>query len=250
MNKFKASVPAIAVFLGIVITAEILVGFGWVPSYLIPRPRSVFDVLIYERSELGVALFETSLATFVGFLISSVIGVLSAILIQRSSLLDRALYPYAVFFQTVPIIAIAPLLVIWIGFGISTVIASSAIVCIFPIISNTLDGLRSVNPARSDLFRLYQASARDTLFRLRLPSSLPYVFSGLRVASGLAVIGAIVGEFVAGGGIGGIVDTARTQQRVDKVFASILLGSLLGLAMVKLVDVGRSYFLRRDFVNH
>ncbi|MBI1860625.1 MAG: ABC transporter permease [Deltaproteobacteria bacterium] len=243
----RSSWPALAVFVLVSCLAELILAFGWIPAYLVPRPSVVLTVLVQDFSELWGAFRDTTVAAVGGFVISGCVGLVSALLIQRFPLVDRALYPYAVFFQTVPIIAIAPLLVIWIGFGLSTVIAASAIVCIFPIISNTLDGFRSANASLLDLFRLYRASERDVLLRLRLPSAVPAIFSGLRVSAGLAVIGAIVGEFVAGGGIGGLVDIARTQQRVDKVFAAILMGAGLGLALVKAVDFGRYIFTRRGY---
>ena len=130
-----------------------------------------------------------------------------------------------------PIIAIAPLLVIWFGYGMRTVIASAFIVSIFPVIANTLNGILSTDPALRDLFRLYGASPAVTLWKLRFPAALPQILTGLRIAGGLAVIGAIVGEFIGGQGLGSVVDVARTQQRTDKVFAAVLLASVLGLAL-------------------
>ena len=239
----------LVVFVGVLCCVEVVVGLGWLPSYLVPRPLRVLQVLVQDRAEVGLAFGQTTVAAVGGFLMSTCVGLCLAVLIQRFPLLDRAFYPYAVFFQTVPIIAIAPLLVIWIGFGLWTVVVSSAIVCVFPIISSALDGLRAVTPALGDLFRIYRASEADVLFRLRVPTAIPFICSGLRIAAGLSVIGAIVGEFIAGGGIGGIVDTALTQHRVDKVFASIFLGALLGLAMVKAVDGVRALFVKRGFVS-
>src|SRR5215475_6192609 len=130
--------------------------------------------------------------------------------------LQRAFYPYAVFFQTVPIIAIAPLLVIWVGWD-RTVVASAFIVSIFPVIANTLTGLLSTDPALRDLFRVHGASPAETLFKLRFPAALPQILTGLRIGAGLAVIGAIVGEFITGAGIGGSIIVSRQQNRVDKV---------------------------------
>jgi NitT/TauT family transport system permease protein len=144
--------------------------------------------------------------------------------------------PYATFFQTVPVIALAPVLVIWFGFGRPTVVASAFIVSLFPIIANSLLGLQSTDPLLLDLFKLYRASRFQTLWKLQWPASLPAIFGGLRIASGLAVIGAVVGEFIAGGGLGEVVDSARTQQRLDKVFAAVLLSSILGLLLVVLID--------------
>jgi NitT/TauT family transport system permease protein len=141
-----------------------------------------------------------------------------------------------VFFQTVPIIAIAPLLVIWVGWD-KTVAASAFIVSVFPVIANTLTGLLSVDPALRDLFTLYGASPLARLWKLRLPAALPSILTGLRIAAGLAVIGAIVGEFITGSGIGGIITISRTQQRVDKVFAGLLMATALGILLFLLINL-------------
>src|SRR5205823_6857004 len=124
----------------------------------------------------------------------------------------------------------------WIGFGMPTVIASAFIVSVFPVIANAIDGLLSTDPALVDLFRLYGASRATSLWKLRLPFALPAIWTGLRIAGGLAVIGAIVGEFITGGGLGSIIDASRTQQRVDKVFAVLLIASGLGIALFGLVN--------------
>ena len=165
-------------------------------------------------------------------------------MLSLSPMLRRAFLPYATFFQTVPIVALAPVLVIWFGFGRPTVIASAFIVSIFPIIANSILGIESTIPRLEDLFRLKRASRFATLWKLQLPSAVPAIFAGLRIASGLAVIGAIVGEFIAGGGLGEVVDAARTQQRLDKVFAAVLLSSCLGLILVILIDLASRLTLR------
>ena len=126
-----------------------------------------------------------------------------------------------------------------------TVIASAFVVSIFPVIANTLTGILSTDPALRDLFRLYDASTFDTLIKLRFPSALPQILTGLRISSGLAVIGAIVGEFIGGDGIGSVIDVARTQQRVDKVFAAVLMASLLGLALFGIINLVSYLTLRR-----
>jgi NitT/TauT family transport system permease protein len=202
----------------------------------------VLAALIDSRDELAAAMAKTSAAALIGFALSTAVGITVAVLLSSSRAIQRAFYPYAVFFQTVPIIAIAPLLVIWFGYGMKTVIASAFIVSIFPVIANTLTGLLSTDPALQDLFRLYGAV---TLVTLRFPAALPQILTGLRVASGLAVIGAIVGEFIGGQGLGSVVDIARTQQRVDKVFAAVLLASALGLALFGLINLISALTLRR-----
>ena len=216
--------------------AEIAVRLNWVPSYLIPAPSEVLRSLIDDRIELIFAGWTTLSSALAGLLLSFVAGTIFAVILSSSDLARRAFYPYAVFFQTVPIISIAPLLVIWFGFGQPTVIASAAIVSVFPIIASTLLGLKSTEPSLLDLFTLYTASRRQTLWMLKIPFALPQIFSGLRIASGLAVVGAIVGEFIGGGGLGSVVDAARTQQRIDRVFAAVLISSLLGIVLVGSVN--------------
>jgi NitT/TauT family transport system permease protein len=228
---------------------EWLVRAGWIKAFLVPPPSAVFQTLLQDWRELLVALAKTSAGALVGFALSAVGGIAVAVFLSSSRAIQEAFYPYAVFFQTVPIIAIAPLLVIWFGYGTQTVVASAFIVSIFPVIANTLTGLLSTDPALRDLFRLYGASRSVTLWKLRFPAALPQILTGLRIAGGLAVIGAIVGEFIGGQGLGSVVDVARTQQRTDKVFAAVLLASLLGLALFGFINVLSRIALRRWHVS-
>lgn len=221
-----------------------------IPEYLLPHPSSVFLALLQNGAELSSAALQTALAASSGLLASALMGALIAILLCTHPWVRRAFYPYAVFFQTVPIIAIAPMLVIWFGYGLKAVIASAFIVSVFPIIANTLSGLLSTDPALRDLFQLYRASRTKTLLKLRIPSAVPAFLTGLRIASGLAVIGAIVGEFVAdtyqnGGGIGTAVVIAIKEQKTDKVFAAVLMASLLGLIFFALVNLLSHLAMRR-----
>jgi len=234
--RIAAFLPPLLPLIFCIGLAETAVRLEWVPPYLIPAPSEVFRSLVDDRLELGSAAWETLSSALVGLLLSFFAGTLFSVALSSSDLARRAFYPYAVFFQTVPIISIAPLLVIWFGFGRPTVIASAAIVSVFPIIASTLLGLKSTEPALLDLFKLYSATGRQTLWMLRMPFALPQIFSGLRIASGLAVVGAIVGEFIGGGGLGSVVDSARTQQRIDRVFAAVLISSLLGLVLVGAVN--------------
>lgn len=215
---------------------EILVRSGVVPPYILPAPSDVIKSILRDYDEYSSGFLSTAFAAIVGLSLSFILGTTVSILLSLSTLLRRSILPYATFFQTVPVIALAPVLVIWFGFGRPTVVASAFIVSIFPIIANSLLGLQSTDPLLLDLFKLHRATRFQTLWKLQLPASLPAIFGGLRIASGLAVIGAVVGEFIAGGGLGEVVDSARTQQRLDKVFAAVLLSSLLGLLLVVLID--------------
>ena len=172
------------------------------------------------------------------------------IVLSSSRWVQQAFYPYAVFFQTVPIIAIAPMLVYWFGFGLKSVAVSAFIASVFPVIANTLAGLLSTDPALEDLFTLYGAGSIARLWKLRLPSALPSILTGLRIAAGLAVIGTVVGEFLVGvlgsrEGLGVKVVSGIKYGKIDKVFAAVLLASLLGLALFAAVNLASAVMLRR-----
>jgi NitT/TauT family transport system permease protein len=238
---------ALVVFLG---AWEVAVWAWQIPAFLLPPPSAVAQALLDEPRTLARAFGTTARAAVLGFASSAALGVASAVLLSSSRWLERALYPYAVFLQTVPIIAIAPLLVIWFGPGLRAVTVSALIVSIFPVIANTLAGIRSVDPALRDLFELYSASRAATLVKLELPAALPQIFTGLRVAAGLAVIGTIVGEFVAGfaegeAGLGIKILAAARQSLTAQIFACVLLAALLGLALFAGVGAVSSRLLRR-----
>lgn len=221
-----------------------------VPAFLLPPPSAIAAAGRADAATLALAAVTTARAALTGFLLSAGLGVLSAIALASSRPLERALYPYTVFLQTVPIVAVAPLLVLWFGPGLRAVSVSAFIVSVFPVIANTLAGLRSVEPALRDLFRLYGARRLATLVKLELPSALPSIVTGLRVAAGLAVIGAIVGEFVAGfsegaAGLGILVLSAYRQLRTDLLFAAVLCAAALGLALFGAVSLTGARLLRR-----
>jgi NitT/TauT family transport system permease protein len=205
-------------------------------AYLLPPPSAIAKVAWHERALLASATLATAKTSVLGFVASAVLGLLFAIALSSSRILERALYPYAIALQTVPIVAIAPLLVVWLGVGPRSVVASAFIVSVFPVVTNALAGIRGVDPALRDLFRLYGASRLAVLVKLELPHATPSLSTGLRVASGLAVIGAIVGEFVAGfaerdPGLGIVVMTAYRQLRTDLLFAAVGCSALLGIAL-------------------
>ncbi len=230
-------VPPVLVLMFAVAALEMAVRCLGVSTYLVPPPSLVVKVIFQNTENLPQKMWETGMAAVIGLVLSGILGIALAIALSSAQWIQRAFYPYAVFFQTVPIIAIAPLLVIWLGYGQPTVIASAFIVSIFPMIANTLAGLTATDPGLRDMFRLYDAGPVATLLKLRLPSALPQIMTGLRISSGLAVIGAIVGEFIGGGGLGAVIEVAQRQQRADICFAAIVLASLLGLAMFGVVNL-------------
>lgn len=215
---------------------QLIVAKQWVPNYLLPSPRDILIATQENWAEIFNALQSTALSIGWGLGMSFTIGVTMAVLFFSIPLLRKAILPFCIFFQTVPIIAIAPLLVIWFGFGQPTVKASAFIVSLFPILANTLTGLQQTDPLLKEVFQLYRPSRWQLILKLQIPSALPYILTGLRIAVGLSVIGAIVGEFIAGGGLGSLIDAARTQQRVDLVFSGVLMSSLLALVLVLAID--------------
>lgn len=246
----RSVIPPLAVLLFAAAALELFVRARNVPLYLLPRPTAVLRTLADDRKPLLAALFVTAAAALVGFVASAVVGTFIAVVLSTRPIFRRAFYPYTVFFQTVPIIAIAPLLVFWLDPGLPAVAACAFVVSVFPVIANTLAGLLSTDPALVDLFRLHRAGWFATLWKLRLPFALPAVFTGLRVAAGLAVIGAVVAEFLVGTlgeneGLGVRIVSATRNGRTDRVFAAVLLASLLGLAMFWLVNLAADLALRK-----
>ncbi len=221
-----------------------------VPVYLLPPPSAVLAAAAHDAGALATGALMTGRAALIGFALSAVLGALAAMALASSRLLERAFYPYTIFLQTVPIVAVAPLLVLWFGPGLRAVAVSAFIVSVFPVIANTLAGLRSVDPGLRDLFQLYGAGRLATLVKLSIPSAVPSIVTGLRVASGLAVIGTIVGEFVAGfsedsAGLGILVLSSYRQLRTDLLFAAVLTAAALGLALFGAVNLVGALLLRR-----
>ena len=252
MNRsaLGAAVPPLVALVVLLTLWEGTVRLLEVPRWLVPPPSAIGAVGAQEASSLFGAAVTTGRSALVGFGLSAVLGVLVAVLLASSRMMERALYPYTLFLQTVPIVAIAPLLVLWFGPGPRAVAVSSFIVSLFPVIANTLTGLRSVEPSLRDMFRLYGARRLATLWKLELPAAMPHLFTGLRIASGLSVIGAIVGEFVAGfsegtAGLGILVLAAYRQLRTDLLFAAVLAASGLGLVLFGAVSLTGARLLRR-----
>jgi len=206
------------------------------PPYLVPSPWLMLKTLITDWAPLGAALLVTLEITVLAFVAATVIGVLISFLFVQSRLIETALFPYAVLLQVTPIVAVAPLIIIWVKDPTASMVICAALVALFPIISNTTLGLRSIDPDLQSYFRMNRATRWQTLVRLRIPSALPYFFGGLRISSGLALIGAVVAEFVAGtGGTGaGLayqILQAGFRLNIPRMFAALLLISLTGVAL-------------------
>ncbi|WP_075255892.1 ABC transporter permease [Herbaspirillum camelliae] len=212
-----------------------------VPPYLVPTPALIVKTLAADWSMLMASLLVTLKITFLAFALAVVLGVAIAFVFVQSRFIEISLFPYAIILQVTPIVAIAPLIIIWVRDTTAALTVCATIMALFPIISNTTLGLRSVNPGLLNLFRLNKASRWQTLRRLRIPSALPYFFGGLRISSGLALIGAVVAEFVAGtGGTGsGLayqILQAGFQLNIPRLFAALLLITLTGILLFWLMS--------------
>jgi NitT/TauT family transport system permease protein len=220
---------------------SILVGLAWhgavllfdIQPYLLPGPLDVSTAVAANLPMLVNAASLTAQAALSGFLLSFVVGFLVAVLFSQSRIAERSLYPYAIFLQTVPIVAIAPLILLWIGHGLVGVIVVAFIISLFPIIANTTAGLTSVDAELLDLFALNEASRWQVLIKLQVPHAVPAMLTGARISCGLSVIGAIVGEIFAGYGtdfgLGYLILMTNAQSKTPYLFASVLFSTTLGL---------------------
>ncbi len=207
-----------------------------VPHFLVPSPTRVAQVMMADSGLLFGALYNTLKITVLSFLVAVVLGVIVAFTFVQSRIIETAFFPYAVLLQVTPVVAIAPLIIIWVKDPTASLVICATLVALFPIIANTTLGLRSVNPGLLAYFKLNRASRMQVLFRLRVPSALPYFFGGLRISSGLALIGAVVAEFVAGtGGTGtGLayqILQAGYQLNIPRMFAALLLITVTGVLL-------------------
>lgn len=244
LSKVSKGLPAFVFFILLMIVLELVTKTGLVAESLFPAPSQVLRTLLELHLDFQVAFVETLKNTLCGLTLSILFGSAVAFIFSLSELSKKAILPFAVFFQTVPIVAVAPLLVIYFGFGTPTVIASSFIVSVFPIIASTLAGLESATSTQKDLFKIYHARRWQILLKLKIPNAYTHILSGLKIAIGLSIIGSIAGEFVAGGGLGAMIDAARTQQRVDIVYAALLLLSFLGLLLMSALNLAH-YFINK-----
>ncbi|MEY4182395.1 MAG: hypothetical protein RLZZ217_1021 [Planctomycetota bacterium] len=217
--------PPLALVAVLLVAWELLVRLLQIRSFLLPAPSAVARALVENADALSRSLALTALAAVGGLVLASIIGTVVGSIVASNRWLYRGAYPIATLLQMVPL-----------GYGVKSSLASAAIVSVFPVIANTVDGLRSTDPNLRELFRLYGASRSTTWWKLALPWAVPNIVTGLRIASGLAVIGAIVGEFVSGyagadAPLGVVVLSSLREARTDLVFAAVALGALVGFTL-------------------
>ena len=228
---------------------ELLVRVNDIKPYVLPAPSTVFATLIRDWDVLSRSLLTTLLTTFEGFVAAAIGGVALALLFNLSKWLEYSLFPYAVVLQVTPVIAIAPLLLIYLSQP-TAVVVCAWIVAFFPVLSNTTLGLNSVDRNLAGLFQLYGASKLQTLCFLKLPAALPYILGGLRIAGGLSLIGAVVAEIAAGSagagsGLAYRIAESGYRLNIPRMFAALLLLSAAGIVIYGLLALTSYLVLRR-----
>ena len=235
-ERFLAIAPPIASGLIMIGLWELLCRAFKIPAFLVPTPSEIATTFLSDAPTLLRALVSTMRVTFVAFFVAVVLGTGAAFLFVQSRIIERSLFPYAVVLQVTPVVAIAPLIIILVKNTELSLIICATIIAIFPIISNTTVGLRSIDPGLANLFVINKATRLQTLLRLRIPSALPYFFAGLRIASGLALIGAVVAEFVAGtggrsAGLAYEILQSGFQLDIPRMFAALALITVAGITL-------------------
>ncbi|MGA3137766.1 MAG: ABC transporter permease [Xanthobacteraceae bacterium] len=247
-RPLRVVLPIVVLALGVA-AWQAVVQYKNIPPYVLPAPDLIAQTFATDWELLLRSLLVTVTTTVEGFLLAAFGGVFLAILFNQSRLLEYSLYPYAVVLQVTPIVAVAPLLLIYLPQH-AAVLVCAWIVAFFPVLANTTLGLRSVDRNLADLFALYGASRWQILRRLKLPSALPYILGGLRIAGGLSLIGAVVAEIAAGSagagsGLAYRIAESGYRLNIPRMFAALLLLSLTGIAIFYLLSLINYLALRR-----
>jgi NitT/TauT family transport system permease protein len=254
IKQIKASsVTLLTNVLPVLFVAVLAIGFWYFLSatiyqgkgYLLPSPQEVASAVMENSDVLANATLITLKEALLGYALAILLGIAGAAVLSQSRLIERSIYPYAVLLQTVPVVAIAPLIVLWFGYNEFSVVIISFIMSLFPILNNTLLGLRSTSNNLNELFALHNTSRWVLFWKLRMPGAIPHTIAGFRISAGLSVIGAIVGEFIIGsgnaqGGLGVQIVFAQGRMYTALLFAEVIAATFLGfLFFLAVSGVGR-----------
>jgi ABC-type nitrate/sulfonate/bicarbonate transport system permease component len=219
-----------------VIFWEVMVWQFQIPHYILPAPSRILRTVAAQQSLLFHHTIITLEEIIVGFLLAFVLGVGLAFLMFQFPVLEKSFYPIVIGSQTIPVFAIAPLLVLWFGYGLSSKVVMAALIVFFPIVVNTLDGLKGADPDEVNLLRILQANRWQILWKVRVPSALPFVFTGCKIGISVSTIGAIIGEWVGSKeGLGYLMLHANAQLQISLIFASLIYLTFLGVGLFYLV---------------
>ncbi|MDP2033356.1 MAG: ABC transporter permease [Polaromonas sp.] len=228
---------SLALFVALMLGWEMLARGDQVSALVLPAPSVIWDSLWngLRSGYFWPHLIHTSTELVLGLALGCFAGLLGGIALGESAFLRRLLFPYVLVSQVVPKLALAPLFIVWFGFGMTSTVVITALICFFPLMENTLTGLQQVEPRKLELFRMLGATRLQTLWRLKIPSGLPVILAGFRVAVVLALVGAVVGEFIGGSkGLGALIIASQGMMDTPLMFAVLLLITVLGLVMYQL----------------
>jgi NitT/TauT family transport system permease protein len=243
VSKTDISATAISI-IGTLAIWEILTRLFQIPGFILPAPSAIFVEAITRYPLYLYNSWVTFYEMVAGFFLAAVIGVFLAVVIVYSRVVRNMIYPQIVVLQIVPKVAIAPLLLIWAGYGITSKVLLALLVAFFPIVVNMVTGLIEIEEELLDLCRILQSGRWQEFSKVRLPNALPYLFSSLKVASTLSVIGAVIGEFVGGAeGLGHLIIIANTELRTSMAFVSLFCLSILGFVLYGLVILAERVFM-------
>lgn len=237
----------IAGALSIVLAWQFLLPLAGVPAYIVPTPTEIARVFAKESGLLWINVWPTVFEAVMGFVLGNGIAVLLAILFVYNRYVQAAYFPVVLFLNTIPILALAPVIILIFGLGQTPKVVIAAVICFFPTLVNTIRGLESVTANELDLFRVLSASKMEMLWRLRLPRAVPFLFSSLRIASATAVIGAVVGEWIGSDrGLGAMIIQATFNYQSGRLYAAIVLCSSLAIVLFMLVVAAERLVLRYE----
>ena len=237
--------PAIAAALGLILLWQLIVWAFSVPTYMVPSPVEVLKAFHASGATLLANFWPTIFEALLGFTCGNAVAILLAVCFVHSRTAERAFFPIAVFMHTIPVIAVAPILVLIFGNGFAPKIMIAALICFFPTLVNMVRGLKAVSPATLDLMRILSASNAEIFWKVRIQSSLPFLFAALKIASTTSVIGAIVAEWIGSNfGLGALIIEATYNFRAPLLYATVFTAALLAVAMFSVVSIAERQLVR------
>lgn len=237
--------PAISAAVGLVVLWQLVVWFFKIPTFMAPSPVDVAYAFQDNAKILWTNMLPTILEAFLGFVFGNLVAILLAIWFVHSATAEKAFYPIAVFIKAIPIIALAPILVLIFGNGLAPKIIIAGLICFFPTLVNMVQGLKSASPAMLDLMRVLSASNTEILWKVRLPSSMPFLFAALKIAATSSVMGAIVAEWIGSSfGLGALIIEATYNFRSPLLYATVVIAAVLAVVLFFIVSVIEARMIR------
>ena len=251
MRRYLSYIAPLLTFVILLSLWEFLVILNKIPLYILPAPSDIISSLVVNYKDLFSSAFVTLRITIIAFIIASFLAIFLAILFSQSKLIELSLYPIAVIFQVTPVVAIAPLILIWVGFDNAeyAILILAIIVAFFPVLANANLGIKSVNDNLHELFSLYGSSRYQRLIKLQIPFALPFILTGMKTSIGLSLIGTVVAEFVAGSGtstgLAWRIIEAGNRLDIAKLFAALILLVILGIFLFLLISYIEKIVLKK-----